>query len=71
VYFCSETYNPQGEHTVHALDPQLGIDWPAEQPLLSARDAAAPTLAQAREAGLLPDYHICREYVAGLGERAL
>ncbi|MEU1754135.1 dTDP-4-dehydrorhamnose 3,5-epimerase [Micromonospora matsumotoense] len=66
-YLCSTTYNPTGEHAVHPLDPELGIEWPAEVPQLSARDAAAPTFAQARAAGLLPDYASCRAFVAGLG----
>ncbi|MEV4846237.1 dTDP-4-dehydrorhamnose 3,5-epimerase [Micromonospora matsumotoense] len=66
-YLCSTTYNPTGEHAVHPLDPELGIEWPAEVPQLSSRDAAAPTFAQARAAGLLPDYASCRAFVAGLG----
>jgi dTDP-4-dehydrorhamnose 3,5-epimerase len=53
VYLCSETYNPAAEHTIHPLDPELAIAWPAETPLLSDRDAAAPSLAQARSLGLL------------------
>ena len=40
--------------------PTSAITWPVEQPLLSERDAAAPTLAQALEQGLLPDYATCR-----------
>lgn len=66
TYLCSQTYNPQRERAVHPLDPDLAIDWPAGEPQLSARDAAAPTLAQAREQGLLPDYAACLEYVASL-----
>ncbi|MEH0827732.1 MULTISPECIES: dTDP-4-dehydrorhamnose 3,5-epimerase family protein [unclassified Micromonospora] len=65
-YLCSTTYNPTGEHAVHPLDADLGIEWPAEAPQLSARDAAAPTLAQARESGLLPRYDACREFTASL-----
>ncbi|MFJ8432753.1 dTDP-4-dehydrorhamnose 3,5-epimerase family protein [Kitasatospora sp. NPDC094019] len=61
-YVCSETYNPTGEHAVHPLDPDLAIDWPAEVPQLSARDDAAPTLAQALETGLLPDYEECLRF---------
>ncbi|GAA2744536.1 dTDP-4-dehydrorhamnose 3,5-epimerase family protein [Kitasatospora cinereorecta] len=61
-YVCSETYNPTGEHSVHPLDPDLAIDWPADVPQLSARDAAAPSLAEARESGLLPDYQECLRY---------
>lgn len=63
-YLCSTTYNPTAEHTVHPLDPELAIDWPAESPQLSARDAAAPSLAEARESGLLPDYQTCRTFTA-------
>ncbi|MGN9764304.1 dTDP-4-dehydrorhamnose 3,5-epimerase family protein [Micromonospora sp. SD12] len=63
-YLCSTTYNPTAEHTVHPLDPELAIDWPAESPQLSARDAAAPSLAEARESGLLPDYRTCRAFTA-------
>ncbi|MFF3113179.1 dTDP-4-dehydrorhamnose 3,5-epimerase [Kitasatospora sp. NPDC057904] len=65
-YVCSETYNPTGEHSVHPLDPDLGIEWPADAPQLSARDAAAPTLAEAIASGLLPDYRQCLAYTEGL-----
>jgi dTDP-4-dehydrorhamnose 3,5-epimerase len=65
-YLCSETYNPSAEHTVHPLDPRLGIEWPVDTPILSARDAAAPTLDQAMEQGLLPDYQVCLDYAAKL-----
>ncbi|MEV2239320.1 dTDP-4-dehydrorhamnose 3,5-epimerase [Micromonospora sp. NPDC049891] len=70
TYLCSTTYNPSAEHAVHPLDEELGIDWPATVPQLSARDAAAPTLAQARAAGLLPGYDTCQRYVATLAATA-
>ncbi|MFU8876003.1 dTDP-4-dehydrorhamnose 3,5-epimerase family protein [Micromonospora sp. SL4-19] len=69
-YLCSTTYNPIAEHAVHPLDPDLAIDWPAEAPLLSVRDAAAPSLAEARAAGLLPDYRTCRSLMASLSSGA-
>src|SRR5579875_3134631 len=65
-YLCSATYNPTGEHAVHPLDGELAIEWPVDAPLLSARDDAAPSLAEARASGLLPDYQACRDYTAGL-----
>jgi dTDP-4-dehydrorhamnose 3,5-epimerase len=65
-YLCSATYNPEREHTVHPLDPRLAIDWPVSEPILSRRDAAAPSLAQALESGLLPRYETCREYAESL-----
>jgi dTDP-4-dehydrorhamnose 3,5-epimerase len=61
-YLCSETYNPSGEHTVHPLDRDLAIDWQFTSPVLSERDAAAPSLADARRDGLLPDYATCVEF---------
>lgn len=62
TYLCSEPYNPTGEHGVHPLDTEIGIAWPTTAPVLSAKDSAAPTLAQAREQGLLPDFQTCRDY---------
>ena len=57
MYLCSAGYDPQREHTVCPTDPAIGIDWPgAEPPLLSERDAAAPTLAEVQAAGLLPTW---------------
>jgi dTDP-4-dehydrorhamnose 3,5-epimerase len=66
-YLCSTTYNPAAEHAVHPLDRELAIEWPTETPLLSDRDAAAPSLAQARESRLLPEYQACRSFTASLG----
>lgn len=58
VYLCSAPYAPGREHGVDPLDPDLGIAWPSvagvDRPLLSAKDAAAPSLVQAQAAGLLP-----------------
>ena len=68
VYLCSEGYAPQREHEVHPLDPAIGIDWglPAEELLLSDKDSAAPTLAEARATGQLPAYDACVSYRAAL-----
>ena len=58
MYLCSAPYAPQREHTIAATDPQIGIEWPmpAAELLLSDRDAAAPSLAEVRAAGLLPGW---------------
>ncbi|HSV67160.1 MAG TPA: dTDP-4-dehydrorhamnose 3,5-epimerase family protein [Mycobacteriales bacterium] len=67
VYVCSTGYNPAREHGVHPLDPALDLPWPPGlEPVLSDRDAAAPTLAQAAEQGLLPSYDTCLTYYAQL-----
>jgi dTDP-4-dehydrorhamnose 3,5-epimerase len=60
VYLCSTPYAPGREHGVHPFDPAIGIAWPDDvDAVLSDKDAAAPTLAQAQTAGLLPDYQEC------------
>ncbi|QMU72751.1 dTDP-4-dehydrorhamnose 3,5-epimerase [Streptacidiphilus sp. P02-A3a] len=69
TYLCSATYNPTGEHGIHPLDPDLAIDWPATAPQLSAKDEAAPTLAEALSSGLLPDYQQTLAFTASLRER--
>jgi dTDP-4-dehydrorhamnose 3,5-epimerase len=57
TYLVSSGYDPTREFGVHPLDPELDLPWPADLDFeLSARDEAAPTLAQAREQGLLPTY---------------
>jgi dTDP-4-dehydrorhamnose 3,5-epimerase len=67
TYLCSAGYAPGREHGVHPLDPDLGLPWPADvPPLLSPKDAAAPTLAEARERSLLPAYDDCLAYYAAL-----
>ena len=67
TYLCSEPYNPGHEHGVHPLDPELALPWPADvEPLLSDKDAAAPSLAEARASGLLPSYDDCQAFYASL-----
>ena len=62
-YLCSTPYNPPAEHGITPMDPALDLPWPADiEPLLSPKDLAAPTLEQAREAGLLPLYSDCLAY---------
>jgi epimerase EvaD len=63
AYLCSEPYNPSGEHGITPLDPALDLPWPADlEPVLSGKDLDAPTLAEAREQGLLPVYGDCVAY---------
>ena len=70
TYLCSEGYNPDREHEVHPLDPAIGIEWPDLGPVnLSPKDAAAPTLAEAAAAGLLPTYEECMAFQAELNAR--
>ncbi|MFJ2028455.1 dTDP-4-dehydrorhamnose 3,5-epimerase [Streptosporangium sp. NPDC087985] len=71
VYLCSQPYAPGREHGIHPLDPAVGIGWPTGlEPLLSDKDAAAPTLREALEAGLLPDHRACAAHYDGLAASA-
>lgn len=49
LYKCTTLYAPADERAVRWDDPGLGIDWRLDgaTPLLSAKDAAAPSLADA------------------------
>jgi dTDP-4-dehydrorhamnose 3,5-epimerase len=66
AYLCSAGYSPDREHTIRATDPAIGVDWPhvdGAEPSFSERDAAAPTLADVRAAGLLPTWDDARAFV--------
>lgn len=66
-YLCSEGYSPEREHGIHPLDPELNLPWPqGAASVLSPKDSAAPLLAAALEAGMLPDYSQCVAWVSGL-----
>ncbi len=59
-YLCSTPYNPAAEHGITPLDPALALPLPDDvEPLLSPKDTAAPTLAEAKEQGLLPTWDVC------------
>jgi epimerase EvaD len=67
AYLCSTGYNPGAERTVNPLDPALGLPWPDDiEPVLSAKDSDAPTLAEAQEAGILPRWEDCQARYAEL-----
>jgi dTDP-4-dehydrorhamnose 3,5-epimerase len=67
AYLCSTGYSPGREHGINPLDPALGLALPEGVDfLLSDKDAAAPTLAEAADSGLLPTWDACSEYIATL-----
>jgi len=51
VYKCTTFYDQSSDRAILWNDPEIGIKWPVESPVLSARDAAAPRLA---DAAILP-----------------
>jgi dTDP-4-dehydrorhamnose 3,5-epimerase len=73
LYLCSTAYAPEREHGIHPLDPDLAVQWPTEDrsghpitPQLSGKDQEAPTLAEARAQGLLPQHDVVTAYVRSL-----
>ncbi len=44
-YLCTEVYVPAADGGIRWDDPELAIPWPLRPPVLSAKDAALPTLA--------------------------
>lgn len=57
-YKCSELYHPECEMTVKWDDPRIGIEWPVDQPLLSAKDLQGVALGSIDER-VLPQYSDC------------
>ena len=57
VYLLSSVFNAPVELEINPFDVEVGVSWPlAGEPIVSAKDAAAPSLAQRRDAGELPAY---------------
>jgi len=49
TYLCSSTYDPATESGIAWDDPEVGVEWPVSDPLVSERDRGAPTLAEVAE----------------------
>ena len=54
-YKCTDLYHPEAEYTVKWDDPEVGIDWKAEEPVLSDKDQAGICLADL-DPSILPEY---------------
>ena len=67
-YLVSSTFNAEREHGIHPLDPEIGLVFPeaAGEPLLSPKDAEAPSLAEAAASGLLPTWEAARAFYDSL-----
>lgn len=44
AYKCTDYYNREAEKGLLWNDPEIGIDWPLENPVLSGKDAVLPRL---------------------------
>ncbi|MDR6936861.1 dTDP-4-dehydrorhamnose 3,5-epimerase [Luteibacter sp. 3190] len=45
-YQCTDLYSPTADGGIRWDDPEIGIDWPISSPVLSDKDARAPSLAE-------------------------
>ena len=57
-YLVSDTFSAEREHGINPLDPQIGLIFPeaAGELILSQKDTEAPSLAEAVESELLPNW---------------
>ena len=70
TYLVSTGYSPGREFGVDPMDPDLALPWPADLEFeFSAKDRAAPSLAEARDQGLLPTMEQCTARYAELRAR--
>jgi dTDP-4-dehydrorhamnose 3,5-epimerase len=51
IYRVSSYYDPEGEWGVAWDDPEIAVDWPVREPILSERDRSAPSLADLTASG--------------------
>ena len=47
VYKCSDFYYPEDDQGILWSDPQINIDWPVRNPILSDKDKELPSLSNA------------------------
>ncbi len=57
VYLLSSPFNAPAELEINPFDPEIAVPWRLNgEAIMSAKDAAAPMLAERRAAGQLPRY---------------
>ena len=48
-YKCTELYHPEDDYGILWNDPEIGIDWGVEYPILSEKDEKQPLLKEVKE----------------------
>lgn len=71
AYLVSEPFSPGREHGLTPLDAEIGLDLPfgRDELVLSEKDLAAPTLAEALAQGALPSFSDAVEFRRQLADR--
>ena len=49
AYKCSEVYHPEDDQGIRWDDPEIGIEWPGNSPILSGKDKILPLLKNFHE----------------------
>lgn len=52
IYKCTNLYTPGDEYGVLWSDPEIGIDWPVKNPILSQKDLENPGLKEISKSNL-------------------
>lgn len=52
IYKCDDFYTPGDEYGIRWNDPDVGIDWPLDAPVLAKKDLSAPLLRDVPEDNL-------------------
>lgn len=55
AYKCTALYDSNADAGISWDDPDIGIEWPVEEPILSEKDRKAPRLSEMPD-GMLPRY---------------
>lgn len=57
AYLLSTPYDAPNELEIHPFDPEINVPWPLSgEPIMSGKDAAAPSWAERRAAGQVPHF---------------
>jgi len=57
AYLISSPFNASMEFEINPFDPDIAVPWPLRgEPILSAKDAGAPSLVERRDAKELPNF---------------
>jgi len=56
MYKCTDVYSPEDEGGILWSDPEIGIEWPVSDPILSEKDSRYPKLREVPE-DRLPIYN--------------
>jgi dTDP-4-dehydrorhamnose 3,5-epimerase len=67
-YLVTDVYNPTREHGINPLDEEVALAFPEEagELVLSPKDTEAPSLAEAKASGLLPEWDAARAFYSSL-----